>query len=640
MSRLSVFFHNASVKRKLNCIVMLASSIVLVVTSLIVTTLDQLDHREEMATKLTILADIVGDNSKAALAFNDDVDAKGTLSSLGIEQNIMIAALYRTDGTVMATYRRDSRAELPPHHEVQHGDYRFEHGRLTLCRNIMLDGATIGRLHIEYDTVELENNLLRNLGILFLIMILCSILAYLVTSKLQRILIRPISELTTVSKEVARKDDYSIRAVRSTNDEIGYLTDQFNEMLTEIQKRDRSLQDARIQIENKAAELLRELQERRRAEAELNAKTEELVRINRELEQSDHQTKLLLNTIDAGILLVDCKTHEIVFANAVAIDIIGVPCEQIIGSICHQFICPAEKGRCPVSDLSQKVDRSERVLINGRGGRVPILKTVKTIHIGGRECLAESFMDISARKQMEDALKSSAEELARSNRELEQFAYVASHDLQEPLRMITSYVQLLAKRYKGRLDADADDFIHYAVDGAKRMQSLINDLLMYSRVGTRGKPFASTDCGEVLRDSLSNLNIVIEESGAAVTADPLPTLTADRGQLTQLFQNLIGNAVKFRNEQASRVHVSSCRENGCWHFSVRDNGIGIPQEQQEKIFAIFNRLHDRSKYPGSGIGLAVCKKIVERHGGRIWVESVPDLGSTFHFTVAFKGEPS
>ena len=247
----------------------------------------------------------------------------------------------------------------------------------------------------------------------------------------------------------------------------------------------------------------------------------------------------------------------------------------------------------------------------------------------------------SARKRAEEALKVTTQELARSNRDLEQFAYVASHDLQEPLRMVTSYVQLLAKRYKGKLDADADDFIHFAEDGAVRMWKLINDLLTYSRVGTHGKELEPTNCETALLQTLDNLKVAVEENQALVTHDALPTLTADNLQLIQLFQNLIGNAIKFRGDEPPRIHVSASRNGNGWIFSVRDNGIGIAPEYAKRIFIIFQRLHSREKYAGTGIGLSICQRIVERHGGHIWVESELGKGATFYFTLpASRTEPA
>lgn len=227
-------------------------------------------------------------------------------------------------------------------------------------------------------------------------------------------------------------------------------------------------------------------------------------------------------------------------------------------------------------------------------------------------------------------------ELARSNRDLEQFAYVASHDLQEPLRMVATYTQLLAQRYQGRLDADADKYIHYAVDGAMRMQKLVQDLLAFSRVGRQGKPLQSTDCDVVLQTSLKNLEVAVQESGAVVQHAQLPAVMADSSQLVQVFQNLIGNAIKFRSSEPPSIRVSAEAKGKEWVFSVADNGIGIAAEQTENVFVIFRRLHTREEYPGNGIGLSICKKIVEQHGGRIWVESEPGCGSNFQFTLPIK----
>lgn len=241
---------------------------------------------------------------------------------------------------------------------------------------------------------------------------------------------------------------------------------------------------------------------------------------------------------------------------------------------------------------------------------------------------------VTERKRSQVALQERAEALANSNAELEQFAYVASHDLQEPLRMVSSYLQLLERRYKGKLDADADKFIHYAVDGSARMKRLIEDLLQFSRVGSHGGELKSVDSEAVLDQALCDLGVAIEESGATVTHGPLPSVMADEGQLRTLLQNLIGNAIKYRGEHSPEVHVEALQDGRFWQFSVRDNGIGMDPAYHDRIFVIFQRLHGRDEYSGTGIGLAMCRKIIERHGGRIWVESEPGTGSTFHFTVS------
>jgi light-regulated signal transduction histidine kinase (bacteriophytochrome) len=227
-------------------------------------------------------------------------------------------------------------------------------------------------------------------------------------------------------------------------------------------------------------------------------------------------------------------------------------------------------------------------------------------------------------------------ELARSNAELQDFAYAASHDLQEPLRMVRSYMKLLQQRYEGRLDSDADEFIEFAVDGASRMQTLIEDLLAYSRVTTRGKAFKPVDSNEVVDEVIQNLKVTIDEHDATVTRGELPTVGADRTQLAQLVQNLVANAIKFHGDQPPRVVINAERSGMEWIFKVQDNGIGIGPKYQERVFKIFQRLHTTEEYPGTGIGLAICKRIADRHGGRIWFESQPDKGTTFYFTLSKK----
>jgi len=247
-----------------------------------------------------------------------------------------------------------------------------------------------------------------------------------------------------------------------------------------------------------------------------------------------------------------------------------------------------------------------------------------------------TVQDISERKKAAQTLQRAMENLERSNRELEQFAYVASHDLQEPLRMISSFLQLLEQKETGRLDLESREYIGYARNGSHRLQNLINDLLAFSRLESRGKPLRPTNLREALNEALKNLHQMIEESGATVTSGDLPTLPADHGQMVQLFQNLISNAIKFRGKDPPRIQVHATPDGDSWTFAVRDNGIGIEERYFPKIFQIFQRLHARGQYPGTGIGLALCQRIVSRHGGKIWVESIPGSGSIFHFTLSVR----
>ena len=237
-----------------------------------------------------------------------------------------------------------------------------------------------------------------------------------------------------------------------------------------------------------------------------------------------------------------------------------------------------------------------------------------------------------------DERKHAQEALINVNKELEQFAYIASHDLQEPLRVITGYLQLIERRYKDKLDKDADEFINFAVDGARRMQSLITDLLVFSRLTRKPKPFTLIDCNTVIKNVVLNLESVIQSTNAVIMSEPLPSVSGDETQLTQLFQNLISNGIKFHSDKKPQININAQKTDSEWLFSVKDNGIGIEDIYKERIFVIFQRLHSRDEYPGTGIGLAICKKVVEKHGGRIWVESEPGKGSTFYFTIPDKGD--
>jgi PAS domain S-box-containing protein len=342
-----------------------------------------------------------------------------------------------------------------------------------------------------------------------------------------------------------------------------------------------------------------------------------------------------------AIVSVD-ESQRIIFYNTGAEQTFGYTAEEAVGQrleilIPHAFRAPHEAqvrefGAGPVP-ARRMGERGHITGLRKNGETFPADASISRIEVDGSTIYTAVLRDITERIRAEEALRRQAEELSRSNAELEQFAYVASHDLQEPLRMVASYTQLLARRYRGKLDEDADEFIAYAVDGVTRMQALINDLLAYSRVGTREVAAEPTEVEGVLERVLATLGPAIAEAGADVTHAPLPTVRADAVQIGQLLQNLVANAIKFHGPQAPRVHVGAERGEDEWVFSVRDNGIGIAPEYQERIFVIFQRLHSRAEYPGTGIGLAICKKIVERHGGRIWLESAAGAGTTFFFTI-------
>ncbi len=341
-------------------------------------------------------------------------------------------------------------------------------------------------------------------------------------------------------------------------------------------------------------------------------------------------------------LVTISKKGKITDVNKATEEVTGCPREALIGSDFSDYFTKPEEARAGYQKVfTDGSVKDYSLAIRHRSGRITEVLYNASVYRnpqGEIQGVFAAARDVTERKAMENEIKQTMEKLKQSNSELEQFAYVASHDLQEPLRMVASYVQLLERRYKGKLDADADEFIGYAVDGANRMRGLIDDLLMYSRVSRLGKPFAPVDVESTLDIVLLNLQALIAENGATVTHDKLPEVVADGGQLVQLFQNLIGNAIKFHGKEPPRVHVSARVEETEYVFSVKDNGIGIASEYSDRLFKIFQRLHTREEYPGSGIGLAVCKRIVERHGGRIWIESEVGKGSTIYFTLSKKKE--
>lgn len=359
-------------------------------------------------------------------------------------------------------------------------------------------------------------------------------------------------------------------------------------------------------------------------------KTEEALR------QSEERYRAVVEQAAEGIFLVDPDTKRFLEANAEYQKMLGYTSEELLGMTLYDVVAHDRE------DVDYSFQRSleERSFVIGErrhrrkdNSLIYIMASSSLVFYGGRQVVCYVVHDITERKRFEDELEARAEELQKSNAELERFAYIASHDLQEPLRMVSSYTQLLARRYRGKLDQDADEFIEYAVDGATRMQTLINDLLTYSRVGTQGGELAPTDLSKVFAAARNNLQIAVEESGATVTSDDLPTVLGDFTQLVQLFQNLIGNAIKFRGEEPPEIRVGVERRGRDWELRVQDNGIGIEPRYAERVFVIFQRLHTREDYPGTGIGLAVSKRIVERHGGRMWIESEPGEGSTFFFTL-------
>ncbi len=353
--------------------------------------------------------------------------------------------------------------------------------------------------------------------------------------------------------------------------------------------------------------------------------------------------------LESALDCIVCMDHagKIIEFNPVAEETFGYTRSDAIGKLMADLIIPPSLREAHRVGLARYLatgagpvlgKRIEITAMRANGKEFPVELMIVPIPSAIPPRFIGFIRDITERKQaIETEMR--ARELAGANAELSLFASLASHDLKEPLRTVQSFLALLAKRYQGKLDADADDFIGYAVDGATRMGELIEGLRVYSRIGTHAEAFAPTDCNSVIEKTLDNLRVIITETGAIVTYDPLPTVSADGVQMISLFQNLIANAVKFTKASPPKIHIWADKMTDpdsiqcvAWHFSIKDNGIGIDPKYFDKIFAVFQRLHGK-KYPGTGLGLSLCRKIVERHGGRIWVVSREGEGSTFHFTI-------
>jgi PAS domain S-box-containing protein len=407
---------------------------------------------------------------------------------------------------------------------------------------------------------------------------------------------------------------------------------------------ERRVQERTTDLANANATLQAEIAERLRAEDEvhqLNAELEQrIIERTAQFQRSETLFRGLLESAPDAMVITD-SNGRIVLVNRQVEEMFGYQRHELLDHPI-EMLMPARFRDAHLKHRGHYVhDPQTRNMGGGlelyglhkNGSEFSVEISLSPLVSDEGMLVSSAIRDVTERKQTEDALKRSAADLAHSNAELEQFAYIASHDLQEPLRAVSGCMQLLQQRYQGQLDARADELITHAVDGSSRMQTLIRDLLAYARVSTRGRDLEPIDSETVLKEALSNLATVIQESGAVVTHGALPTVAADPTQLLQVFQNLIGNAIKYRGERPPEVHIDVEHRAGEWQFTMRDNGIGIDPQYFERIFGIFQRLHTRREYPGTGIGLALCKKIIERHGGRIWVASKPEAGATFCFTI-------
>ena len=595
-------FRDIPIKRKLVIIIMLTTTTALLLAGIGIVASDSILFRQYLQRDLSALARIVADNSTASLAFNDPKTATETLAALRARAHLVTACIYRPDGTMLANYARpDAKAGCPP--MSQQDELRFGARDLTVSRAIVLSGRRIGTLVIVYDLDEIAARTRLYSGTVLIVLLFSSLIAFLISERLGSIIASPISQLARTTTSVSETSDYSIRAQKLSGDELGVLVDRFNEMLASIQSRENHL---RIALHDREEAL-------------------------RDAEKARERFRFMAESMPQKIFTAT-PAGDVDYFNRQWMEFTGLSFDEIKNWGWTQFVHP--------DDLEENLRTWRHALETGE----PFLFQHRFRRADGnfrwhlsrahpmRDAAGNISMWIGSNTEIHEQ-KEKEEELRRANDDLQQFAYSASHDLQEPIRNVAVYSEIVAKRYHDQLDADGRQFLGFLREGGRRLATLINDLLAYTRAGVVEGDVQTVDSSAVLEETLANLAEAIRESGASVTHDHLPPVDIGESHLQLVFQNLLSNAIKYRKEEPPQIHVSASQQGADVVFSVQDNGIGIDPQYKEKIFGVFKRLHRDQKYSGTGIGLAICQRVVERYGGRIWVESTPGKGATFFFTL-------
>lgn len=630
---------NMTIKYKLLAIVMLACLTGLILAGIAFIGWNQNMLRNRMVNNLSTRAEMVAESSKASLAFQDDKDAAKILETLHVDTSIVYGGIYDDQDKMFAAYyRNDNKVKKLP--VAFKKEFSFADNLLTVSCAIVLDNQRIGTVCLQSDLESIRTSLNHSIKIITVVIIISLMAVFLISTRLQSVISSPILNLAKLAKNVSDKKDYSVRALKQTNDEVGSLIEAFNEMLEQIQERDSELLEAKVGLELKVQERTAEISntnEKLKKEITEREKAEEEIRKSQGILQS------MIDAMPFGVLVVD-KHKKIRRVNDAVKKMTGFTEDELVGHPCHCTLCASDKDSCPILDKGQTIDLSEKILMTKDRRQIPIIKNVIPLKLDDEEFLLEAFVDISERKKAEEAmqhlnveLESSMAKLEEANQEMKNFVYIASHDLREPLRKITAFGSILEKSLHDKLSGDDAENMRFMIDGAMRMNKMIEGLLIYSRVSSKTQPPQVVDLNEITTQLQQlELSVVLQEKHAVVDIpQPLPVVSADPVQIRQLIQNLIANGIKYQpKDRTPRITITSKpAADGMVRVEVTDNGIGMKAEYLSSIFVMFKRLHTRNEYEGTGIGLSVCKKIVERHGGKIGVESEPDVGSTFWFTV-------
>src|SRR6266436_878303 len=613
------------IRRKLIAINLLTSMIVLVLMIVSFFTYEYLRLRQTTVRQVSTVGNIIAANSTAALAFANQKDAEEILLALKGKPQIIAAALYDKDGKLFSKYSENPAADSLPVQPQEDG-FQFQREFLIGFQPVMQDDKRLGTLYLKYDMgAVMREWLSASIGIAVGVMMIALLVAYLLSIKLQQQISQPILALAGTAKSISERQDFSVRAEKLGNDELGLLTDAFNQMLAEIHQLNATLEqrvaERTAQLGSANKELKREVAERTSAEHALSSALE--------------KERLLLNGAVDVICTVDAD-GRFVSINPACQQMWGYSQEELIGRKYIELVVAEDVAR--TNEASAKIMGGERATdfenryLHKDGSQVHVMWTASWSE--NQQLFFSVARDITQRHLVEEKLKKSTAELERSNSELQDFASVASHDLQEPLRKIQSFADELKVSMGNKIDDDEKDTLDRIIAAGERMRTLINDLLAFSRVTSMAKPFAMVNLNLIVKEVMSDLEARMQQTNGLVEVGDLQTIDADPMQIYQLLQNLIGNGLKFHAPGVPPI-IKISGENGGpnYRLSVTDNGIGFDEKYLDRIFTVFQRLHGRKEYEGTGIGLAICRKIAERHGGQITARSAPGAGSTFTITL-------
>jgi len=630
-------FTDLSIKKKLILISLFTTGAVLFLTEVALIVKEIIDFRHSVVNNLTAQAKIVGMNSTAALLFNDQKDAGETLSAFKTTPNIMRAILFTEDGKEFSKYKRyDTKTEFTPL-LPQKDEYSFGIDHLSVFHRIILDNKPIGTLFIQSDLEELYRRITWHVGFAVAIMVVSLFCAFLLLSKLQKVITKPILELVQVMGIVSKNKNYSLRTPVHSHDEMGSLANGFNEMLSQIQNRDTKLKQYSEHLKDlvteRTAELQKELTERKRVE--------EALRVEKNFIDST------INSLSGIFYMFDVNGRFLKWNRNLEV-ITGYSTEEISRMHPLDFFDEEEKklvGKAIQEVFVEGEASVEANLISKDGRKIPYFFTGKLFISGYQKYLVGMGIDVSELKQAEEEIRKLNVELEKrvlqrtaqleaANKELESFSYSVSHDLRAPLRAIDGFSRILFEDYVEKFDDEGKRLVNIIRGNTKKMSNLIDDLLALSRIGRKDIDHTDIDMERLAGLVFDEIKATIPERKLQLNVKPLPSASGDAGTIRQVFVNLLTNAIKFtRLRETPIIEVGGYIEDSENVYYVKDNGVGFDMQYADKLFGTFQRLHSDKEFEGTGIGLALVQRVINRHGGRIWAEGKVNEGATFYFTL-------